>query len=177
MATGCVAPVVVGAVAGTAVVKATEERGLGGALSDAEIHARISELWFKHNVYMYQRINLTVDQGRVLLTGRAADIDQRVDAVKLVWQVPGIVEVINEIAIDNQSLIIDTAHDSWISTKLRTALILDAEVRSTNFSVDVVNGVVYLLGVAHGQTELNRVIGHAKSLSRVQNVVSHVRII
>ena len=173
---GCVAPVVVGA-AGTTAVKASEERGLSGALSNVQIQARINELWFKQDLDLYQRIHLTVDQGRVMLTGRAANPDQRVDAVRLVWQVQDVTEVINEIAIDNQSSLVDSARDSWIATQLRTALILDQTVHSTNYSIDVVNGVVYLMGVAHGQQELDRVIGHAKELSRVQGVVPHVRVL
>ena len=173
---GCVAPVVVGA-AGATAVKATEERGLSGALSDTQIQAAVNELWFKHDLDLYQRIHLTVDQGRVLLTGRAANPDQRVDAVRLVWQVSDVVEVINEITLDNDSSLLDSARDAWIATQLRTALILDRSIHSTNYSIDVVNGIVYLMGVAHGQQELDRVIGHAKALSRVQGVVPHVRLL
>ena len=173
---GCAAPLLIGA-AGTTVVKASEERGLTGAFDDAAIHTAISELWFKADLDLYQRMNLTVDDGRALVTGRAATPDQRVNAIRLVWQADGVKEVINDVTVDNQSTVLDSARDSWISTKLRAALLLDSGIHSTNYSIDVVNGVVYLMGVARSRQELNAVVAHAKSLARVQGVVSHVRLL
>ncbi len=172
---GCVAPVV--SLAGTVAVKATEDRGIGGAASDLKIQALINDLWLKRDLDMFSRINLSIDQGRVLLTGRAANPEQRMEAVKLCWQADGVKEVINEIAVDTGSTMGDTAHDKWITAKLRTALLLDRDVHSTNYNIDVVNDIVYLLGVAHSQDELDRVIGHAKAIAYVQGVVSHVRVV
>ncbi len=172
---GCVLPVL--GVAGTVAAKATEERGIGGAVSDAGIQIQINDLWLKRDLQMFSRINLSIDQGRVLLTGRAATPDQRMEAVKLCWQADGVTEVINEIAVDNDSTVGDTAHDKWIAAKLRTALVLDKDVHNTNYNIDVVNNIVYLLGVSHSQAELDRVIGHAKAIAYVQGVVSHVRVI
>ncbi|MEI8394934.1 MAG: BON domain-containing protein [Rhodospirillaceae bacterium] len=174
---GCVAPVVVGATGATTAVKASQERGLSGALSDVEIHARVNDLWFRNDLDMFNRMNLTVDQGRVLLTGRAANPDQRVLAVRLVWQVPDVKEVINEITIDNQSTLMDSASDTWIATQLRTVLVIDRKISSVNYSIDVVDGVVYLMGVAHSEAEAQQAISDAKSISRVKRVVSYVKVI
>ncbi len=174
---GCAAPVAVVGAAGTTAVKATEQRGLAGAVSDAEIHLKINELWFNADGDLYSRINLTVDQGRVLLTGRAASHEQRATAVRLAASAPGVTEVINEITLDDRGTLIDNAQDSWIGTQLRAALVLDGSVQSSNYGIDVVGGMIYLLGVARDRQELERVIGHAKALAHVQGVISHVRVL
>ncbi|WP_452005261.1 BON domain-containing protein [Azospirillum largimobile] len=172
---GC-GPLLLGTAGGAAVV-ASQERGFGGFVSDTEIRARINSLWLQHSVDMTNRIGLTVDQGRVLLTGRAADPQMRLDAVRLAWQAQGVKEVINEIQIDNGSSIVDTARDTWISTQLRSRITFDADIHSQNYSIDTVDGVVYLMGVAASQEELDRAIQHARSVPNVQRVVSYVRLL
>lgn len=173
--TGC-APLVIGG-AGTAAVVATEHRGFGGFVSDTEIRARINYLWVQHSLELANRIGLTIDQGRVLLTGRAKDAQMRLDAVRLAWQADGVKEVINEIQIDNDSGIIDSARDTWITTQLRSRITFDADIHSQNYSIDTVDGVVYLMGVATSQAELDRVTQHARSVANVQRVVSYVRLL
>ncbi|NYZ11016.1 BON domain-containing protein [Azospirillum sp. RWY-5-1] len=174
---GCAPLVIGGAAAGGAAVAYTEERGISGFASDAEIQAKINNLWFQHSMDMHSRLDMTVDQGRVLLTGKAKDAQMRLDAVRLAWQADGVKEVINEIQIDNESGILDSARDTWISTQLRGRLTFDKSIHSQNFSIDTVNGVVYLMGVAKSQEELDRAINHARSVANVQRVVNYVRVI
>ena len=176
LASGC-APVVLGAAGGTAAIAASEHRGLSGFVSDTQIKAQINHLWFQHSMDLHSRIGLTVDQGRVLLTGRAADAQMRLDAVRLCWQVEGVKEVINEIQVDTDSGIMDSARDTWITTQLRTKLTFDSQIHSQNFSIDTVNGVVYLMGLATHQGELDRVIEHARTLPNVQRVVNYARVL
>lgn len=175
--TGCAPLLLGGAAAGGAAVAYTEERGISGFASDAEIQARINNLWFQHSLDLQSRLDMTVDQGRVLLTGKAKDAQMRLDAVRLAWQADGVKEVINEIQIDNESGILDSARDTWISTQLRGRLTFDKSIHSQNFSIDTVNGVVYLMGVAKSQAELDRAINHARSVANVQRVVNYVRVI
>ncbi len=175
VAPGC-APLVIGGAATTAVA-ATDHRGLSGVVADTEIQARINHLWFQHSMDLHRRIGLTVNQGRVLLTGRAADPQMRLDAVRLAWQADGVQEVINEIQVDNESSLLDSARDTWISTQLRTRLTFDSTIHGRNYSIDTVNGVVYLMGVAVSQDELNRAVDHARVLPNVQRVVNYVRVL
>lgn len=172
---GC-APVVVGAAATAAGTAATQEGGFSGAVTDAGIHAEINHLWFQHDIEMQRRLDMTVTGGRVLLTGRATTPEMRLDAVRLAWQARGVTEVINEIEIGDGGGIGDAATDTWIATQLRSRLLLDRDVASRNYSIDAVNGVVYLMGSARDQAELDRVIGHARALSNVKRVVSYVRV-
>lgn len=177
LAAGGCAPLVVGSAASGIVVAATQERGLGGAISDAKIQAEINHLWLQHDIEMHRRLDMTVDQGRVLLTGRATTPEMRLDAVRLAWQAKGVQEVINEITVDEGGGLVDAARDTWITTQLRTRLTLDKEIRSQNYSIDTVNGVVYLMGVARSQAELDRVTGHARAIPNVKRVVSYVRLL
>lgn len=173
---GC-APLVIGGAGATAAVAASEHRGLKGFASDTEIRASINYLWLQHSLDMTNRIGLTINQGRVLLTGRAADAQMRLDAVRLAWQAEGVQEVINEIKVDHGAGIADSASDTWISTQLRTRITFDGDVHSQNYSIDTVDGVVYLMGVASTQAELDRVIQHARSVPSVQRVVNYVRLL
>jgi len=162
-----------GAAAGAA---ASQDRGISGVMSDTRIRADINHLWFQKSENLYSRINLQVQEGRVLLTGRVVDPQTRVDAVRLAWQVEGVQEVINEIELDDATTLTDRARDTKIGLELRNKLRFDKNVRSLNYSVEVVNQQVYLIGVAQNQAELDRVMAHAKNVRYVRRVVNYVRI-
>lgn len=172
---GC-APAVVAAGAGTVAVGAAQERGLSSAASDTRIQGEINHFWLQHDIELYQRLDMTVSEGRVLLTGLATTPEMRVDAVRLAWQATGVQEVINEIEVSDGSSLADSARDTWITTQLRTRIALDSQIRSINYTIDTVNGVIYLMGVARDQAELDRVTGYARSLPHVRRVVSYVRV-
>lgn len=173
--TGCAPLAVGGAVAGVAVA-GSEERGLGGFVSDVEIQTRINKLWLDNSVDLMRRLNMTVDSGRVLLFGKAKDPQQRLDAVRLTWQVNGVKEVINEIQVDAaDTSVVTDAKDTWISTQIRTRITFDMSISSQNYSIDTLEGVVYLMGIAKNPEEMNAVIQHARSVAGVQRVVNYVR--
>jgi len=83
-------------------------------------------------------------------------------------------EVINEIEVNDTSSLTNAARDTWISTELKTTLLFDSAVSSIDYSIETVNQVVYLMGVAQSEAELKRVIGHAKDIAYVRRVVSYV---
>ncbi len=161
-----------GAIVGTA---ASKEGGVGQAWTDTRIKAYISDAWFRYNVDVFRKLDITVREGRVLLTGIVQNPQWRVDAVRLAWQAPGVRQVINEIRIENSEGVSGYARDSWISTQLKTKLIFDKDIRSIDYNFDCVGAVVYLMGVARDQEELDRVISHARSVAYVKEVVSYVR--
>ena len=68
------------------------------------------------------------------------------------------------------------ANDTWITTKLTSKITVDENIFSINYSIETVGGVIYLIGIAQDQAELDRVINHARSIESVQRVVSHVRV-
>lgn len=163
----------VGSAAGTA---AAREGGLKASLEDARISAKIQDLWLKYNFEMFSKLNLTVDQGRVLITGVVQQPEHRVEAVRLAWQADGVRQVINEIKVDKSEGIKGWARDNWISGRLRAAILFDKDIQGINYSIDTVQSVVYLMGVAQNQTELNKVMTHARSVPYVKQVVSYVKL-
>jgi osmotically-inducible protein OsmY len=172
--TGCVGA----AVGGGAMVTtaAVEERGIKGAANDLLTHAHIAELWLTHSEKMYTSLGISVVDGRALLTGKAAEQQMRLDAVRLAWQATGIKEVINEIAVTGEGGVRQYARDSWVTTQLMSKLLFDGEVRAINYSVETVAGTIYLMGVAQDQTELDRVANHARNIPYAQRVVNYVRV-
>ena len=162
-----------GATVGTA---AAREGGIGQAWTDTRIRAYILDAWFRHDSEMFRKLEMTVREGRVLITGQVAKQEQRVDAVRLAWQAPGVRQVINEIRVEGSDGISGFARDSWITTQLKTKMIFDRDIQSINYSFDCVGATVFLMGVARDQEELDRVINHARNISYVKEVVSYVRL-
>lgn len=175
-ASGCT-PIGIGATVGsTAGVAAAREGGIKSALEDTRIRAKINELWLNHDFDMFRKVNLTVDQGRVLLTGVVQAPQHRVDAVRLAWQPEGVRQVINEIKVDSSDGLKGWARDNWITGRLRAEILFDKEIQSINYTIDTVQGVVYLMGIAQNQAELNKVTTHARSVPYVKQVVSYVKL-
>ena len=175
LSTGCTAlGFAVGAGAKTGI-EAAKEGGLRRAVSDFSIQTQINNLWFQHDLDIFRKLDLTVNQGRVLITGVVQDSHHRVEAVRLAWQPNGVKQVINEIKVAESEGISGYARDVWIATQLKTKLTLDKQVQSINYTSDTVQGTVYLMGVASNQDELNRVIDQARSISGVKEVVSYVK--
>jgi osmotically-inducible protein OsmY len=171
---GCIGMAIGGAA--TVGVAAQEERGVGGALTDTRIRTDINTKWMNSSMDMLQKLDLSVQEGRVLIAGTLPTPEMRVEAVKLVWQVEGVREVINQVKIGEDSSGGAYARDVWISTQLRSSLLFDRYIQSVNYSVDTVDGVVYLMGVAQSQNELDRATNYARNLRYVKRVVSYVRI-
>lgn len=176
MAAGCTpVDMAVGAGAATGVA-AAQERGVAGTARDTALSTAIQELWFRTNYDMFAKLSCTVTEQRALLTGKVQDPEMRVEAVKLAWQVTGINEVINEIEVTDKSSLVDSARDYWITAQLRARLTFDQNVRSINYSIDTVNGTVFLMGIGRNQTEIDLVTNHARNLAYVKRVISYVRI-
>ena len=102
--------------------------------------------------------------------------EDRIEAVRHAWRVKGVKTVINEIAIQNDSGVLDQARDKWVSAQLRLKITFDGRIKAINYAIDTVNGTVYLMGIAQNEIELALVRNHARNLKYVRRVVSHVRI-
>lgn len=166
---------VVGVGAGAGIA-ASQERGFKGAMDDQAIRLDVNHLWFQESMALYQDVNLQVQEGRVLLTGTVPDDETRLRAVALAWQANGVREVINEIEVAEDGSLADSAQDRLISGKLKTRLLADAEVDSINYSIETVDGAIYLIGIARNQAELDRVIAYARDIPYVRRVVNYVRV-
>ena len=153
---------------------AAQERGLEGAVDDAKIRTDIDGSWAKHDFDVFRKVSLNIMEGRVMLTGSVARPELREEAVRMTWQAAGVREVFDDIQVENESGTWDDTKDTWIAEKLRTKLMFDGDIRNINYDTDVVNGIVYILGIARDQAELDRVVAYARDVSGVKKVVNHV---
>ena len=164
----------VGAVGGIA---AAREGGLKQSAIDTRIAFEINDLWFRHDVDMFRKLDMTINNGRVLLTGVVQNPEHRVEAVRLAWHPEGVEQVINEITVADSDGITGFARDAWITGRLRTALMFNKNVLSVNYNIDTVKRVVYLMGWAQSQAELDRVISIAQNIADIEQVVSYVKLV
>ena len=169
---GC-APAMIGV--GTAAVAASStEKGLSTSVADGLIFTKIQDNFLQTDASLPTVVDVTVNDGAVLLTGKVKTPEEKVLATKLTWEVRGVREVVNEIQVIDKSSIKDIAKDLAASAQLRGKLIADNSLSSLNFSIDVVNGTVYLSGVAADAEEMNRVVSHARELRFAQQVVNYI---
>ncbi|MEG3616980.1 BON domain-containing protein [Magnetovibrio sp. PR-2] len=166
---------VLGGAAGVGV-SAYSERGVDGVARDLALTSRVLEKLSSHDHTFIAKVGVDVYESRALLTGQLDSEDQRADAVRLAWQVDGIVDVINEIHVTTEGGILNTARDAWISTQLEAKLTFDKKVLAINYMIETTGATVYLMGIAQSDTELQRVRDHARSIDYVRRIVSHVRV-
>lgn len=170
---GC-ASAVVGA--GAAVgVAAFEERPAKTILADTKIAAQVRVNLINAGEKFATGIGVEAFESRVLLTGNVANEKMRADALGLTWKVAGVTDVLNEIQISDAGFL-NTAKDAWITTQLTSKITLDQDILAINYSVETVNGIVYLIGIAQSQAELDRVAAYARNISYVRKIISHVRV-
>ena len=169
----------VGAVAGVgaaAVAAGNTEKGLGTSISDGVIRVKLADRFIQSNASLFTNVSVSVNDGAVLLTGAVDLPEHKVEATQLAWQTRGVIEVINEIEVSDKSSIKDIAKDLAAAAQLRAKLIAEQGVSSINFSVDVVNGTVFLTGIASSEEEMNTVVALARELRFATNVVNYIRI-
>ncbi|MBL4666428.1 MAG: BON domain-containing protein [Sneathiella sp.] len=164
---------VVGGAAAAGVVVA-EERSISDAVEDAGIKINIMNGLFKKSETLFVDVSTIVIEGRVLVTGVVRDVDHRDAVAAIIWKTDGVEEVLNELQISNQSNIPSSAEDSWVSAKLKARLLQDISIKHVNYSMDTVNRVVYLMGIAQNPAELERVYLHARDVDGVRKIISHV---
>ena len=170
-------PLGVVAGAGASVgLAAVQEGGIKTAAKDTMIELKIADAWAKYNFDMFRKLDMTVKEGRVLITGSVSDPDMRVEAVRLAWKVDGVNQVLNEIMVDDNEAVTALLTDSIITGSIRTKIMFDKHIRSINYNVDTANGNVYLMGIAKDQEELDLVIDYARNTNLVTNVVNYVRL-
>ncbi|PPR21198.1 MAG: Osmotically-inducible protein Y [Alphaproteobacteria bacterium MarineAlpha10_Bin2] len=163
----------IGAVA-TGGAAAVEERSIGNVVDDLTIRAELNQLFFEDNFDLLQSVSFSVIEGRVLLKGSVKTQEDRIRGLKLAWQASGVREVINEIQVTDQGGIVNYARDTWISTQLKAEILFDMDILSINYNVETINGIIYVVGIAQDQAELDKVVDHARRIENVKQVVSHV---
>jgi len=161
-----------GAKLGTA---AYQERGIQGVARDMAIAIRMRASLVNAGKDFIIGLSIDVFEGRMLLTGTLPNKAMQAKAVSMAWETDGVKDVINEIQTEVTSLI-HISKDTLISTQLLSKITFDQKVLAINYSVKTVNGIIYLIGIAQNQAELDRVILHARTISYVNKIINYVRV-
>lgn len=174
---GCTpASVVVGAGARVGIA-AFEERGLGGTANDAALQLAVNGALIDEGGTLFWPITTLVRDGRVLLVGNVPTADDKAEAAARVAAIDGVIEVFNALEVGARPDWNGDDQDTLISQRLLSALTFDSEVKAVNYGIVTHNAVVYLMGRARSDWELDRVIAHARNIAYVRGVVSHVRVV
>lgn len=179
MLTGCVAPLLIGGGA-TVGAMATREKGLGGALSDSEISMRIKAKLYGYSRDLHAYVGVNVHDGEVLLTGSVPNGEWPDEAERITKQVYGVKNIFNHINVMKEESIKEAMgslpQDSWITSQIKSKVLFEKDIRSLNFSIKTVDSVVYLMGIARTQTELDKVVDIASHTSGVKKVINYVKV-
>ena len=168
---GCIE--VLGAGVGAAGVAVVQERSVGRAIDDSGINLAITGKFLEASPTLFKSVDDHVVEGRVSLTGSVKNPDDRVEAARLVWQVAGVREVQNEVQVENKSGFADYASDVRITTAIVSKLLFERNVSQINYTIETVNGVVYVMGIARDAAERDLVIQIARTTGAVKRVVNH----
>ena len=163
--------------ASTAIVVSKEERTLGEYLDDTLIKTQIKNSYFDSSEKIFFSVDVEVTQGRVLLTGTVDNSDIRIEATRLAWGVRGVETVINELQISNDDNILSYADDLVMSAKIKGMLLLDSELPYVNYTIETVNGIVYIIGIAQDEEERQAVIDLSREVYGVVDVIDYINIV
>ncbi|MGN7618625.1 MAG: BON domain-containing protein [Ehrlichia sp.] len=172
--TGC-SGIMAGLAVTTGAIITLQDKSVGDAIDDTAILIRINKELFK--VGLFPQVIVKVSEGRVLLIGHVKSLDEQIRAEKVAWQQRDVKEVVNELTVDKSAINLkESAIDAIISAQVKARILSQGKVKFMNYSVNTVDGTVYLMGIAQDQEELDRVVSIAQKVKRVKQVVSYVRL-
>lgn len=172
--TGCSA-VSVGRAAGVKLIF-SQNKPLGRALDDAAVESAIRRNLKKDKEKRFKGVDVSVENGLVLLTGNVASVAVRVAAEQIAWKPTAVNQVANEIIISRPDGVIPDLSDYYLSSRVRLALFGTGGVKSSNYNIEIHKGIVYLLGVARTNDELLKATQIVSEVSGVKKVISYVRV-
>ena len=165
---------IVGAGAGSAMVIAEGERSMGSVIDDATIKVNVAAKFINSEDNIFINVSTTVLNGRVLLTGLVENQEIRIDAVRRVWEVDGVQEVINEIQIGNRATLKEYANDVWINTQAKGLAAKAVGLRIVGYNFETIQGKVYVAGITSRPDQLEDLINSIKTIKGVKEIVNYV---
>ena len=158
----------------TGMVVAEGDRSFGSVVDDATIKINIAAKFINSDDNLFVDVSTSVLEGRVLLTGLVDNQEIRIDAVRRVWEVDGVNEVINEIQIGNRASLKEYAQDVWITAQVRGLAAKTIGLRSVAYNFETIQGKVYIVGITSRPEQLETIIDVAKSVKGVTEIVNYV---
>ena len=163
-----------GGLFGTGVSVALDPRTLGTQIDDSIMQKNlIARLTLTEKKYLV-KISVKVLDGRIFLGGKVEKPEEKLKITKMAWETKGTRSVKNNIAIKKKFSFLNTAKDVLITSQLRTALIINKNVKAANFNIDTINQKTYIFGIAHNENEKGEIIQEAKQIVDLKELVTSI---
>jgi osmotically-inducible protein OsmY len=168
--TGCVGVSSTG-IFGTGVTVALDPRSLGTQIDDSVMQKNITaRLVLRDKGYLLS-IKTKVLDGRIFLTGKVNDPEEKLQITKLAWETKGARSVKNDIKLKEDFNFKQSAKDLLITSQLRTALIFNKKIKATNYQIDTYKKKIFVYGISLTIDERKEVINEAKEILDVEDVI------
>ena len=164
----------IGAAGIASLSSASKEKGLGASITDTIISTKISNKIFKYDPDLIKDTRVFVNNGSVLLTGKVKKPVNKIELTKIIWKIKGVREVNNEVQIIDVSSIKNIARDLASLGEIRARILTNKKINSLNFSIDVVNDIAYLSGIAESDEEMKLVKDNAASARFIKTVFNFI---
>ena len=159
---------------GTGVSVALDPRTLGTQIDDSIMQKNLrARLVLTEKKYLV-KISVKVLDGRIFLGGKVDEPEEKLRITKMAWETKGSRSVKNNIVVKQKFSFKNTVKDILITAQLRTALILNKNVKAANFNIDTINQKTYVFGIAHNENEKKEVIQEAKQIVDLKEIVTSI---
>ena len=159
---------------GTGVSIALDPRTLGTQIDDSIMQKNLQARLTLTEKKYFVKISVKVLDGRIFLGGKVDEAEEKLNITKMAWETKGVRSVRNNIKIKQKFSFKNTAVDILITSQLRTALIINKNVKSANFNIDTINKKIYVFGIAYDENEKKEIIQEAKQIVDVKEVVTSI---
>ena len=156
---------------------ATDPRTLGTQIDDAIMQKNLLARLVLTNKKHFLTIGVKVIDGRIFVTGKVDDPEEKLQITKIAWETKGARSVKNDIKIKEEWNFQVSAKDLLITSQLRVAMIIDKEIKNSNYKIDTYKKKIYIYGIAYNEKERRKVINEAKEILDVENVIASILLV
>ena len=162
---------------GTGVSVAIDPRSLGTQIDDSIMEKNLITRLTMHEKRYFLSIKSKVLDGRIFITGKVDKPEEKLKITKIAWETSGVRSVRNDIKIKEKLNLKQSAKDALITSQLRAALIINKNIKSTNYQIDTYKNNIYIYGIARSRDELEIVVDEANSIENVNNVIASILLV
>ena len=162
---------------GTGVSVAIDPRSLGTQIDDSIMEKNlITRLTMEEKKY-FLSIKTKVLDGRIFITGKVDNPEEKLKITKIAWETSGVRSVRNDIKIKEKFNFKQSAKDTLITSQLRAALIVNKNIKSSNYQIDTYKKNIYIYGIARNRDELEIVVDEANSILDVNKIIASILLV
>ena len=162
---------------GTGVSVAFDPRSVGTQIDDSIMEKSLKTKILLRDKNHLLKVKTKVLDGRIFLTGTVDDPEEKLQLTKLAWETKGVRSVRNDIKIKEEFNFSQSAKDLLITSQLRTAIILNKEIKATNYQIDTYKKKIFIYGIAQTSDEKDLVINEAKKILDVEDVIASIMLL